>query len=491
MASVADLLLQGFTTKTGIHDYQHASKLYVGNNYQHGPKSAWLYHVSFQLDPTFALSADDALTTGLLVKNIDLPKFTVEAKTVNSYNRPTVVQSKIKYDAINVTFHDDNADSVLHFWATYYGFYYRDSDLGQTNGSPNQQYLTPTKYGDVSTNPQLINFGYTPRGPNTAGGGGSNNIIKSIKIYSLHQKVFTEYILVNPTITSFKHGTHNNSNNTGTMEHQMTVAYEAVLYGQGAVGPAVDGFATIYYDKAPSPLSPLGGGTKSILGPGGLLQTASEVTDDISNGNYLTAGLKIANAAKTFNGASLGGLVAGGLASLGQNIIAGNNPLATIFVPNQGNLAGSVPGALLQSAVTPIGGGIVTNGSTAGGLPNTNTIAALSVGAIGVAAIKSSSNLLGKLFSVDKTGTVTGSGNLPTQTPAEEALSQAEGGYPTAADAEANQQAVLDAYNQDQAAAAQAAADNIAAANTDAPGVVTQSAGISLDNNPAPDSTLA
>jgi hypothetical protein len=262
----------------------------------------------------------------------------------------------------------------------------------------------------------------------------------------------------------------------------MTVAYEAVLYGKGAVGPAVDGFATAYYDTAPSPLSPLGGGTKSILGPGGLFQTASEVTDDISKGNFLAAGLKVANAAKTFKGASLGGLVAGGLANLGQNIIAGNNPLATIYVPNQGNLAGSTPAGLLQKAVSAIGGSISTNGSTVGGVNTTSAGTALAVGSIALSALGSTKSL-GKLFTVNKTGQVTGSTNLPTQTPAEQALAQVDSGNTTAADAEANQQAVLDAYNQDQAAAAQATADSIAASNTDADGVVIQNAGVALDNN--------
>jgi hypothetical protein len=104
------------------------------------------------------------------------------------------------------------------------------------------------------------------------------------------------------------------------------------------------------------------------------------------------------------------------------------------------------------------------------------------VGAIALSALGSTTSL-GKLFTVNKTGQVTGSTNLPTQTPAEQALAQVDGGNTTAADAQANQQAVLDAYNQDPAAAAQATADSIAASNTDAEGVVNQSAGVALDNN--------
>jgi hypothetical protein len=268
-----------------------------------------------------------------------------------------------------------------------------------------------------------------------------------------------------------------------------------VLYGRGTVGPAVDGFATTYYDKTPSPLSPLGGGTASLFGPGGLVQSATEITNDLDNQNYLAAGLKAINAGTILKNTNLTTIAAGSLAALGRNIISGNNPLNTVFVPNSGNLAGT-PAFGLPTVNSPIAtGGITTNGSAVGGAL---AAAGLSIGALaaptgaaGVAitaaittGVLRKASSLGKLTTIDKSGAVTGTTNLPTQTDAEQALANAESNYPTAATAEENQQAVLDAYNQDQAAAAQSAADAAAAENTDTQsGQLNQDAGVSQDQN--------
>lgn len=63
-----------------------------------------------------------------MAKRVDLPKFTMATKVLNSYNRKNVVQTNLNYDPINITFHDDAADLITTFWNDYYTFYYRDSD---------------------------------------------------------------------------------------------------------------------------------------------------------------------------------------------------------------------------------------------------------------------------------------------------------------------------------------------------------------------------
>ena len=40
------------------------------------------------------------LEIGVLVKSIDLPKFTVDVKDLNQYNRHTYIQDRIKYEPI-------------------------------------------------------------------------------------------------------------------------------------------------------------------------------------------------------------------------------------------------------------------------------------------------------------------------------------------------------------------------------------------------------
>jgi hypothetical protein len=144
--------------------------------------------------------------------------------------------------------------------------------------------------------------------------------------------------LIRPTITSFQHGQHQAGEYT-PMEHTMTVAYEAVQYATGPVSNGtVLGFNTIHYDNTPSPLTSLGGGTTSILGPGGLVEGAGDVITNLQNGNFLGAalgGFRTANNFKNTNLKTVGGAE---LVQLGKNILRGQNPLSTVFVPTAGTI---------------------------------------------------------------------------------------------------------------------------------------------------------
>ncbi len=69
----------------------------------------------------------------------------------------------------------------------------------------------------------------------------------------------------------------------------MSLVYEGVVYGVGAVKQGIPtGFGTEYYDKVPSPLSLLGGGTASLFGQGGVLGGVSDILGDLSNPDTFT-----------------------------------------------------------------------------------------------------------------------------------------------------------------------------------------------------------
>lgn len=278
---IGSTLKQVITPDT-LRDYTHASKLFVGDQYRLVPKTGFLFHVFIDVNSN-VYSSDPANPNstreiGLMTKTADLPRFTAETKTYNAYNRANIVQSKIKYDPINIAFHDDSSNVVRTFWINYYKHYYRDSDYGIT------QYSLPHKYNGS----RITEFGYTPRS--------ATPYLRSIRIYSLHQKRFSEYILINPIIKSFRHGSHNNQNDSDLMQHEMTIEYESVLYNAGRTSKGTPaGFAELHYDTMPSPLTSAGGGPKSIFGPGGLFDTGKDVIDDWQNENY---GLSIFKAAR-------------------------------------------------------------------------------------------------------------------------------------------------------------------------------------------------
>ena len=289
IANFAGSTLKQVITPDNVRDYTHASKLFVGDQYRLVPKNGFLFHVFIDVNNPYldAQNPNSLSEVGLMTKSADLPKFTVETKTFNAYNRPNIVQNKLRYDPITITFHDDSNNLIRNFWSSYMKYYYRDSDYAENS------YAIPHKYSTQ----QLSGFGYSPKQ--------NAPYLKCIRLYSLHQKRFSEYILINPIIKSLKHGTHA-QDKTETMQHDMTIEYEAVLYNSGrtSIGDP-KGFALLHYDNMPSPITPGGGGARSIFGPGGLLDTGKDVLDDISNGNFGSAIFKAARGINNARGMNL------------------------------------------------------------------------------------------------------------------------------------------------------------------------------------------
>jgi len=125
-----------FFTNEYLRDYQHASKTFRTNAYGYSPKFKFLFHVYFDINKDYIGATQgwpQDQNFGLAVKNIQLPKYTFDLATLNQYNRKRVVQTKIKYDPINVVFHDDNQNLIKKLWYTYYTYYYKDATQLDSN----------------------------------------------------------------------------------------------------------------------------------------------------------------------------------------------------------------------------------------------------------------------------------------------------------------------------------------------------------------------
>jgi hypothetical protein len=325
-------------TGDNLRDYTHASKLFVGDNYKLAPKMGFLYHVAFDINREVAVqdptNPNSNYELGMMVKSVNLPKFSIDTKNYNAYNRPNIIQSKVKYDPLQLTFHDDSADVVRNFWYDYFNYHYRDSDYQES------LYQAPHKYDQYR---QATDWGYTPRDISGA------RYLRSIRLYSLHQKRFSEYVLINPVIKSFAHGQHQSGENT-LLQHDMTIEYESVLYYYGSVSSnTVKGFANLHYDRTPSPLTVAGGGTRSILGPGGLLNTADDVIRNVQDGNYGAAIFEAARGIKNAGSMDLKQAAVGELLGLGTSVLRGNNPTSSIYVPNMNSGIGGLIGGIGSS----------------------------------------------------------------------------------------------------------------------------------------------
>jgi len=354
----AENIVTGLLRQDNLKDWNHASQLFTTNKNELHPKQSFLFHVFFELNLDNGPRPDASISQlvgdpnkrkelGMLVKQVSLPKFSIDTKSLNAYNRPHIVQTKIHYDPITITFHDDSADVVRNFWYDYYTYYYRNSDHGSAKNP-----LDASASHRELTSPRLDkDWGYTIRGQS---GNPAPGIpyLRSIRIYSLHNKKFSEYVLTNPIIKSFQHGEHSSSEGTGIMQHTMTVEFESIHYASGKVSKKGNtyplGFGDIHYDHVPSPLTAAGGGTRSLLGPGGLVETSEELYEDLSDGNYLLAAFKGAKTLNGLKGQNIGAIVGAGAVSgllgLGKSYVNGGpNPFGSVSSPTGSNTSTGLP----------------------------------------------------------------------------------------------------------------------------------------------------
>ena len=386
MATLYNADLKPLDNGVSTHPYQHATRLFLDDNYRLAPKQSFLYYVCINIDvgilqtikgilngnfsdATSSQSLIEQYETGLLVKKVDLPKFTMVTKTMNAYNRKNIIQTGITYEPITMSFHDDAADTVTTFWNDYYTYYYRDSDYDAT------LYQVPHKY-----QPRLREgWGYSPRNQNL------KPFLRNIQIFSLHNKRFTEYLLVNPFITQWRHGEHNAYGDTSIMENNMTVSYEAVKYRTGYVNPVdVNGFATLHYDNTDSPIST---SVTNIYSDAGLVGSIAGAAKDLARPDGTTGGAGVFGSLlgvyRTYqalknlgkNGQSL---LNATLGSLGVSILNGaaNGLLNNIFVPTASGVpgyGGSYSGSqvavpLLSSTYSPVSAPLTSSGITINGV---------------------------------------------------------------------------------------------------------------------------
>jgi hypothetical protein len=340
MANLLETLTQGLNSQDTLKSWQHASKIFVDGNFIRSPKYAFMFYVQFDFEESatgLLTSAKSAIQMGALAKSAQLPKFTIDTQTVNAYNRVNVVQKKLKYDPVSFKFHDDSSDIIREFWYDYMSFYYRDGDyqLGQYLQPGNSKYDKRNKDG----------WGFNPRPSFDVAYNGTNyNPLRAIRIFSFSLGRFSEYVLINPIITSFRHGEHNNEG-SNLLEHEMVVNYETVKYFKGAV--TQDNFSDSFlllYDNAQSPLKT--GVTSSVFGTGGLVDTLDNVMADLSTGNFGAAFLKLNKAQQTFKGKNIGDMAINeGLNTIQVALGSGANPVSRVTVPSVSDSTNTIRGS--------------------------------------------------------------------------------------------------------------------------------------------------
>jgi hypothetical protein len=380
-----------FGSGTNVKDYAHASRLYVDDYFKLAPKAGFLYYVKFNINNNNSVitqfTGNHGKDVGLLVKTTDLPKFKMSTETINQYNKKSIVQSKIEYQAVNMTFHDDHFNTTTGLWKAYYNYYYVDG-LSNPGSHPVSYSNAGTKYNKPGTSVnESTNYGLN--------NGQKTPFFNSIEIYQLNRHQFTSFTLINPIITDWAHDSMDQSQSK-LLENKMTVLYETVLYGTGFIKQdSPSGFATVHYDSAPSSLSVFGGGNNSILGAGGIIPGALEVLGGAGDTNplgllktgigisHLVGNLKnvtkssILSEAQSIFTKNAPGMIVGALQGKMPDVLSGTSPqgLALATLPGESPTTAS-PSSLLGgiglgqtgSAVSGLVSGIGNLGNTLKGL---------------------------------------------------------------------------------------------------------------------------
>jgi hypothetical protein len=316
----------------GMKDYRHASRLYIDNNHKLMPKQKFLFHVVFNTDETLFVDSfnnNERYELNMLVKSCELPKYNMSVEEKTQYNKKMYAATRIAYEPVNITFHDDHADTVNAFWKKYYEYHIADSVSMNSELQASNTKDDLYDWGDKRTTNK---FGMDT--PNQR----KRPYLKGIDIFVLHKQRFTSMSLINPVIGSFSHDNLDQADGTGIMSNTMQILYETVIYSSGLV-KEIDSFATLHYDREPSPLTVLGGGTNSIFGPGGIVDGVGSVIRNVQSGNILGA---ILSASNTYNNAKkikkkdvkeeLRGIAKEGVLDIGKQAGSITNPVGSFAV---------------------------------------------------------------------------------------------------------------------------------------------------------------
>lgn len=356
--------------KGNLGDFQHAARLFTDDYFRLAPKTKFLYHVVFNINPEVKTlgTGYDRIELNMLVKSAELPKFSLDTSVVNQYNRKRIVTTKINYDPISITFHDDNNNTTTDMWKAYYTYMFADGNYRGVGFSEDTSGAPQGFNSAYSLNPYDNNTGAYGLDYNTAGN--KKRFFTSIQISQLSRHRYFTYTLINPVINNWSHSDVNAASGGELAESQMSVSYEAVLYhNPGTIKedtPA--GFASRHYDKQPSPVSPAGGGSATLFGPGGVVDGVANIFDLLGSGKayssvggFLEAVITGANTYNNFKQLNSSGLAQEGLGLLTQGLQTNVSVSGLTDTTFPTTAANTPVQASINSNLTPNSGATVGN----------------------------------------------------------------------------------------------------------------------------------
>lgn len=185
------------------------------------------------------------------IKTMDLPKFNVKTEQLNQYNKTRIIQTKIDYDAMTISAHDDVSDRMLKFWSDYYAFYYAQGRKRTTT-----DWADDVVKRDFNEGQNALGWGLKAQ-YNGNGGAQAMHYLEAIEIVRFYGNQFNVITFVLPKITLFDHDGNDYAEGREGTGIRMQFDYEGVIYSlqdQNINQPEYEGlreqlgFRSDYYD---------------------------------------------------------------------------------------------------------------------------------------------------------------------------------------------------------------------------------------------------
>lgn len=194
------------------------------------PRGKFLFFVNFMRPERVGLTSYGDWYRGVpfLIKQIQRPGIQFQTDTLNQYNKKRVVQRRLDYEPIQVTFYDTYDQRVMTMLREYFNFYYGDFNASVNNRSWNYDVTEPVFFDSTGNSEnQGVDWGFkTPLGqrPN------ESYFFDRIEFYQYGYSVLNKFSLINPKIASFDYDDHNYGEGADPQTITLRLAYEGIVF---------------------------------------------------------------------------------------------------------------------------------------------------------------------------------------------------------------------------------------------------------------------
>lgn len=309
---------------------------------------------------------------GFTMKRIDRPGMSFQTQVLNQYNKKRVIQTKVEYEPISVTFYDTYDLRIHEMFQQYFRYYYGDGS----------KTIYDWSYDVTNRDFRSAPWGFSP---NQIANPNDGNFFSHIEIYTFGNGSYTRTDLINPKITKFNPSDLSYEEGLVTQEITMSIEYEGLVqYNEGKKSPMAGSILELsrlnladYYESEDGPIGD-GSLTSSWLGnpsvaqPDILSNLLNDITTAAVSGRPVTGKTVSNSVLNSFGKFNFGaGGMSGGNNTMGSLLTTGTSGLTSGASGNQ-ILGGMMTGA----GYGPVAGAVQSGNYT--GLALAGTVGAVS-----------------------------------------------------------------------------------------------------------------